>query len=87
MPYRVEVRTSAAKEILSLPQKLAERVRIAIDALAEKPRPFGYIKLEGSKNLYRIRVSDLRIVYSIEDTIKIVEIRSIGNRREIYKKL
>ena len=86
MAHQVEVCASAVKEILSLPQKLAERVRTAIDALAEQPRPFGSIKLEGFKNLYRIRISDIRIVYSIDDTIKIVEIRSLGNRREIYKK-
>ena len=86
MKYRIEFRASAVKEILSLPEKLAARVRVAIDGLAEDPRPHGYIKLEGFKDLYRIRVSDIRIIYSIDDGIRIVEIRSIGNRREVYRK-
>ncbi len=86
MPYRIELRASAAKEILSLPEKLAERVQLAIDALAENPRPFGYKKLEGVKGLFRIRVSDIRIIYAIDDGIKIIEIRSVNNRREVYRK-
>ena len=86
MPYRIEVRASAVKEILSLPEKLAERVQLAIDALSENPRPFGYKKLEGRKGLFRIRVSDIRIIYAIDDGIKIIEIRNVSNRREIYRK-
>lgn len=86
MPYRIEFRSSAAKEILSLPEMLAERVRTAIDDLAQNPRPFGYIKLGGFKDLFRIRISDIRVIYAIDDGIKIVEIRSVRNRREIYRK-
>jgi mRNA interferase RelE/StbE len=86
VPYQIELRASAAKEILSLPEKLAERVQSAIDGLAENPRPFGYKKLEGVKNLFRIRISDIRVIYAIDNGIKIVEIRSINNRREVYRK-
>ncbi|HEY3875929.1 MAG TPA: type II toxin-antitoxin system RelE/ParE family toxin [Candidatus Kapabacteria bacterium] len=86
MAYRIELRASAVKELLSLPEKLAGKVQTAIDALAENPRPFGYKKLEGFKNLFRIRVSDIRIIYSIGDGIKIVEIQSVSNRRETYRK-
>ena len=86
MAYRIEFRASAVKELLSLPEKLAGRVEAAIDTLAENPRPFGYKKFEGFKGLFRIRVSDIRVIYSIDDGIKIVEIQSVSNRRETYRK-
>ena len=50
------------------------------------PRPAGSKKLQGaSENLWRIRTGDYRIIYAIEDTIKIIEIRKIGHRKDIYR--
>ncbi|MFN8691185.1 MAG: type II toxin-antitoxin system RelE family toxin, partial [Cyclobacteriaceae bacterium] len=31
------------------------------------------------------RVGDYRIVYAIEDTIRVVDIRKIGHRKDIYE--
>jgi mRNA interferase RelE/StbE len=78
MSFRIQFRSSALKEILSLPPKVLDRVRAAIDDLSENPRPNGYIQLHGFDKLFRIRVGDYRIVYTIEDEIRIVEIRHIG---------
>jgi mRNA interferase RelE/StbE len=86
MKYQIKFRSSALKEILSLPKKIADRVREAIDALADNPRPYGYIQLKSSEKLFRIRIGDIRVVYTIEEEIRIVEIRTVGNRREIYRK-
>jgi mRNA interferase RelE/StbE len=86
MNYQIKFRSSALREILALPRKIADRVREAIDALSENPRPYGYIQLKGSEKLFRIRIGDIRVVYTIEEEIRIVEIRTVGNRREIYRK-
>ncbi|MBA2563700.1 MAG: hypothetical protein H0V14_12490 [Chitinophagaceae bacterium] len=32
-----------------------------------------------------MRISDYRVVYSIEDKIKIIEITKAGHRKDIYK--
>ena len=37
------------------------------------------------EDLYRIRIGDYRVIYSIEDKIKIIDIRQIGRRKDIYK--
>ena len=87
MKYEIKFRTSALKDILSLPKQMSVRVQTAIDTLSENPRPVGYVKLHGVENLFRIRVGDIRIVYTIEDQIRIVEVRTVGNRREIYRNL
>ncbi len=41
-------------------------------------------KLKGS-NLYRLRVGDCRVLYSIDDGVRIVTIENIDNRGDVYK--
>jgi len=61
------------------------RVIAAIQALATKPRPPGCRKLAGSKNDWRIRVGDYRVVYEIADQIRIVRVNRVRHRREVYR--
>jgi mRNA interferase RelE/StbE len=84
MKYEVIITKSAQREIRKLPNSLIEKVIATILPLAENPRPVGSIKLEGSKNGCRIRIGDYRILYTIEDKIRIVEIESVKHRREAY---
>jgi mRNA interferase RelE/StbE len=57
----------------------------AISALATDPRPKGCKKLKGSEDeLWRIRVGDYRVVYFIEDEIKLVDIQRTRHRKEVY---
>ncbi|MFN8253999.1 MAG: type II toxin-antitoxin system RelE/ParE family toxin [Ferruginibacter sp.] len=84
--YTISIKPSALKELACLPKATAKKAGKAIDGLAVNPRPEGVKKLKGSnENLYRIRVGDYRIIYLIEDEIKIVDIRRIGHRKDIYK--
>jgi len=62
--------------------KLTDRFRRAIQGLAENPRPPGCLKMQGNEELYRIRVGYL---YQVRDTVLLVLVVSIGNRREIYR--
>jgi mRNA interferase RelE/StbE len=65
--------------------KLKARIYQALVDLAEDPRPVGSTKLQGSDNLYRIRVSDYRVIYAIQDAVLIVLVVEIGHRREVYR--
>lgn len=85
MSYKILYRKSAGKELVNLPRKTAIRIRDKIIALCENPRPPQSKKLSRSMNLYRIRVSNYRIIYSVEDKIKIVKIVKIGHRKNVYK--
>jgi mRNA interferase RelE/StbE len=40
-------------------------------------------KLKGSKNEYRLRVGDLRVLFEIEG--KRLVVYAVGNRKDIYK--
>jgi mRNA interferase RelE/StbE len=54
-------------------------------ALADNPHPAGCKKLEGYKDLWRIRVGDMRVVYVIDDSAKLVSVVRVAHRREVYE--
>jgi mRNA interferase RelE/StbE len=83
--YSVRIKKKAQKQLSELPLQIADRVADTIDSLAENPRPDGTKKLQGYSNIYRIRISDYRIIYSIEDDILTIEIIKIGHRKDIYR--
>jgi len=57
-----------------------------IDGLATDPWPTGSKKLVGEIDLWRVRVGDFRIIYTIEDEVLVVHVVRIGNRRDVYEK-
>ena len=84
--YTISFKESANKELQKLPRNAIAKIIPVIERLVNNPRPGGCKKLEGAKeNLYRVRVGDYRVIYLIEDTIRVVEIRKIGHRKDIYR--
>ncbi|MBI4769214.1 MAG: type II toxin-antitoxin system RelE/ParE family toxin [Chloroflexi bacterium] len=69
--YRVWVEASARGEILDMPGNVRQRVRRAVAALADQPRPNNSRPLtspEGTTlELRRIRIDDWRVVYAIDE--------------------
>jgi mRNA interferase RelE/StbE len=84
--YKLLVKPSAAKEIEAIGTK-RDRQRIVrrIQALGAEPRPEGYEKLAGVSALYRIRRGNYRVIYTVNDAQRIVEIIKVGHRREVYR--
>ena len=83
--YKIEIKQSAQKELDALDDALFNRIDRKILSLALNSRPAGCKKLSGSKNLWRIRVGDYRIVYIIEDKSTTVTITHVAHRREVYE--
>jgi len=83
--YQVVIGKLASKELKKLAKKEVQRIFPKIKDLSAKPRPDGCKKLKSqSEDLWRIRVGDYRIIYSIDDAVSIVDIRRVGHRRDIY---
>ena len=85
--YWVTFARSARKELERLPSPIGRRILDHIEALAKAPRPPGVIKLQGNKNLWRMRVGDYRVIYSIDDGARAVDISVIRHRRDAYRQL
>lgn len=83
--YTVVFARSARKELQALDRTVATRILKRIEALTREPRPSGCKKLEGTDNLWRIRIGDWRVVYSVDDSKSLVEISVIRHRREAYR--
>lgn len=84
MIYRIQILRRAQKELENLPRQDYERVRDAIRALAEEPRPPGCRKLTG-RDGWRIRVGQYRVIYEIQDHIQVLTVLDLGHRRDIYR--
>jgi len=65
--------------------KLQLRLDDAFNKLSENPRRMGTEKMSGFQNRYRFRVGDYRIIYEIHDTVLVVLILAIGDRKEICR--
>lgn len=76
---------TAEKDLGRLGSAIRERVITAIRALGANPRPSGCRKLAGTKQDWRIRVGDYRVVYEIADEIRIVRINRVRHRSEVYR--
>lgn len=82
--YSVRFVRSARKELENLPGDALNRVFPRIEALGETPRPAGCKKPRGAKDLWRIRIGNYRVVYQVDDDVLVVEIRAVGDRKDIY---
>ncbi|MEI6331146.1 MAG: type II toxin-antitoxin system RelE/ParE family toxin [Pseudanabaena sp. ELA645] len=85
MRYCIEFVKQSAKQLKYLPTEEQQKIKIKIDALADIPRPDGVVKLTGEDNLYRIRVGNYCIIYSIQDNQLLVLVLKIGHRRDVYQ--
>jgi mRNA interferase RelE/StbE len=85
MTYQIEFTKQAAKQFKALPILEQQRISPKIDALEIEPRVVGAIKLTGTEDLYRIRVGDYRIIYSIEDDLLLILVVKIAHRRDVYR--
>ncbi|MGQ0635814.1 MAG: type II toxin-antitoxin system RelE family toxin [Planctomycetaceae bacterium] len=83
--YTIVFARSARRELEDLPTRLAARILARIESLTMAPRPPGCVKLTGRDNLWRIRVGDYRIIYSIDDVQRLVEVMVIRHRRDAYR--
>jgi mRNA interferase RelE/StbE len=81
--YRIELRPAAVKALRSIPKPHTNRLRGAIALLAANPRPPGARKLR-SREAYRVRVGDYRIIYTVEDDVLLIVVIALGHRQGIY---
>ncbi|HZG52851.1 MAG TPA: type II toxin-antitoxin system RelE/ParE family toxin [Pyrinomonadaceae bacterium] len=82
--YTVTVSNSAQKEIKALEHGLRVRVVLSLRSLAGEPRPSGCRKLVGSQNRWRVRVGDYRVIYTVDDAGRVIEIVAVRHRSKAY---
>jgi mRNA interferase RelE/StbE len=84
MTHKVFISRHAQKELSALPEAKYNQIKIAIQKLADDPKPYGSRKLSGREG-WRIRVSEYRIIFEINDKNHSVIILHIGHRKDVYR--
>jgi mRNA interferase RelE/StbE len=84
VPYRIELRPAAARQLRKLDPPTARRIQGAIALLADDPRPPASRPLTG-RPAWRVRVGDYRVIYTIEDDRLLVVVVTLGHRRDVYR--
>jgi mRNA interferase RelE/StbE len=84
--YKIQWKKSAKKELKKLDKQVILRILQAVENLAEDPWQSASKKLVGSDSIYRIRVGEYRIIYSLESSVLTIEIIKVGHRKEVYRK-
>ena len=87
MSYQVRLRRAVQKQLDKLAEHDYEIVAQAISALEQEPRPPRVKKLAES-GLWRVRVGQYRVVYSIDDKESLVTVVRVAKRTEdTYERL
>jgi len=83
--YAVVFARSARRELERLEASVARRIIVRIEALASNPRPPGCVKLQGADDLWRMRVGEYRVIYSIDDAARLVDVSAVRHRSDAYR--
>jgi mRNA interferase RelE/StbE len=85
--FTVEYDPNALKELAKLDRPIARRILKAVDALSSDPRPSGARSLVGYPDLWRIRIGDYRVIYTIKDAELVVLALRVAHRSSVYRSL
>ena len=84
--YSLSIKPSAAKELQSISDKeTLTRLIGKVKSLATQPHPSGSEKLAGRPNLYRVRQGNDRVIDSVDDETRVVDVVKVGHRRDVYR--
>ena len=86
-PCTVQYDPRALKELTKLDKSAARRIVKVVGALSVSPRPSGARPLVGYPDLWRIRVGDYRVIYTVKDAELMVLALRVAHRSKVYRNL
>jgi len=85
--YRVRILGAASQDLARLDKPIARRIVQRINWLAANLDAIRLETLTGDlAGLYKLRVSDYRVIYEVLWDEETIMIHAIGHRREIYRR-
>jgi mRNA interferase RelE/StbE len=85
--YAVEVRAGVRKALRKLDETVRKDLLATMRSLADDPRPPGVRPLTGHRPWPRVRVGNYRVIYAVDDAMRVITIAVVGHRREVYRGL
>ena len=85
--YKLLYTEESKKQIARLDGRLKEKIRTAVEYIAQDPVAAGKPLTKELKGRWSYRVESYRIIYRIYKTEVLVLILTVGHRKEVYKKI
>lgn len=83
--YNVQILPSVIrKDLAKLPKNDVQKIMERIKQLGVNPRPVWSKKLSGREE-YRTRQGNYRILYVVEEQIRVVQVTKVGHRSSVYQ--
>ncbi|GAB3487268.1 type II toxin-antitoxin system RelE family toxin [Nocardiopsis coralliicola] len=89
MKYAFRFTPAAQRQLRAIDRPTAMRILAALTALGDDPyqSTADVKKLAGQSGLFRLRVGSYRVAYQVHNDELIILVVTVGNRREVYRKL
>jgi mRNA interferase RelE/StbE len=84
--WRIALSKNAAVAYKRVDFEIANRLNTLFDILSVDPLPKGAKPVKSMHGVYRYRIGDFRVLYSLNKVENIVEILAIVKRSEAYRK-
>ena len=81
--FDIEYSDEAIFQLKGLDTQIAKRIVQKIENTRSDPHRF-FVRLVG-RTEFKLRVGDYRVIAEIEENRKVIIIRSLGHRKNIYK--
>ncbi|EQD79750.1 plasmid stabilization system protein [mine drainage metagenome] len=81
--FEVEYSEESLFQLRGLDIPVAKKIILKIESTRSDPHRF-FVRLVG-RTEYKLRVGDYRVIADIEENSRVIVIRSLGHRRNIYK--
>jgi mRNA interferase RelE/StbE len=86
MALEIRFGSKADRFLQDADQTIVKRIARKIGALAENPYPRGAKKVLGEEGVFRTRVGDYRILYSLENDNRTLLVVNIDKRSRVYQR-
>lgn len=83
--FEIQWKASAKKELKKIDKVEIKKILIEIEKLTTEQYPVNCKKILGTEHIYRIRIGNYRVIYSVQNAKLVIEIIRVRHRKEAYK--
>jgi mRNA interferase RelE/StbE len=86
-PWSIEFTRLAREQLDALRDSILVRVSRALLRLADNPFASGMKRLRAPEELYRIRVGDFRVIFTVDRQERVLTVTRVRHRKDVYRGL
>ena len=85
MSYSINWSKKSEKFLEKLPKDISYRIVHKVNSI--KDDPFHFVEHYEGESYFKLRIGDYRVLLDIDTSLKLIEVRVVGHRGSIYKKV